>query len=59
VINVTSLLREHFGALTKLSIAVAQGMPAEKYGFRPLPDSMTFGDLMSHIAMTTINSVRA
>jgi hypothetical protein len=27
-------------------------MPAEKYGFRPLPDSMTFGELMSHIATT-------
>jgi uncharacterized damage-inducible protein DinB len=43
---------KHFGALTKLSIAVAQAMPAEKYGFRPHPESMTFGELMSHIAAT-------
>jgi hypothetical protein len=43
---------KHFGALAKLSIAVAQALPAEKYGFRPHPDSMTFGDLMSHIATT-------
>ena len=42
----------HFGALTKLSIAVAQAMPAEKYAFRPHPESMTFGELMTHIATT-------
>ena len=43
---------KHFAALTKLSIAVAQAMPAEKYGFRPHPESMSFGELMNHIAVT-------
>jgi len=43
---------KHLTALTKLSIAVAQAMPPEKYGFRPHPDSMNFGELMSHIAAT-------
>jgi hypothetical protein len=43
---------KHFGALSKLSIAVAEAMPAEKYGFRPHPESMTFGELISHIATT-------
>jgi uncharacterized damage-inducible protein DinB len=42
----------HFGALGKLSIAVAQAMPAEQYGFRPHPESMNFGELMAHIAAT-------
>ena len=42
----------HFAPLTKLSVAVAQAMPAEKYGFRPHPESMTFAELMSHIATT-------
>ena len=42
----------HFDALSKLSVAVAQAMPAESYGFRPHPDSMDFGQLMSHIAIT-------
>lgn len=27
-------------------------MPADKYGFRPHPESMNFGELMSHIATT-------
>ncbi|HYL64829.1 MAG TPA: DinB family protein [Candidatus Methylomirabilis sp.] len=43
---------KHLEALAKLSVAVAQAMPPEKYGFRPHPDSMDFGQLMSHIATT-------
>lgn len=43
---------KHFAALSKLSIAVAEAMPTDKYAFRPHPDSMTFGQLMSHIATT-------
>ena len=43
---------KHFEALSKLSVAVAQAMPPEKYSFRPHPDSMDFGQLMSHIATT-------
>ena len=42
----------HFDALSKLSVAVAQAMPAEKYGFKPHPDSMDFAALMYHIAVT-------
>ena len=43
---------KHFDALGKFSIAVAQTMPPEQYAFRPHPDSMTFGQLMAHIATT-------
>ena len=43
---------KHFGPLAKLSVAVAQAMPADQYGFRPHPESMDFGQLMSHIATT-------
>ena len=50
--NAAGEYAKHFGALSKLSIAVAQAMPAEQYGFRPHPDSMNFGELMSHIATT-------
>jgi uncharacterized damage-inducible protein DinB len=42
----------HFDALSKLSVAVAQAMPPEQYAFRPHPDSMNFGQLMTHIATT-------
>jgi uncharacterized damage-inducible protein DinB len=43
---------KHFGALGKLSVTVAQAMPAEQYGFRPHLESMNFGELMAHIAAT-------
>ena len=43
---------KHFPALSQLSIAVSQAMPAEQYTFRPHPESMTFGELMNHIAST-------
>ena len=43
---------QHFGALSRLSIAVAEAMPADQYSFKPHPESMTFGQLMSHIATT-------
>lgn len=43
---------KHFEALGKLSVAVAEAMPPDQYGFRPHPDSMNFGQLMSHIATT-------
>jgi uncharacterized damage-inducible protein DinB len=42
----------HLEPLRKLSIAVAQAMPPDQYGFRPHPESMDFGQLMSHIATT-------
>jgi uncharacterized damage-inducible protein DinB len=43
---------KHFGALSKLSVAVAEAMPPEQYSFRPDRGSMTFGELISHIATT-------
>jgi uncharacterized damage-inducible protein DinB len=43
---------KHFAALSQLSVAVAQAMPPDQYGFRPHPESMDFGQLMSHIATT-------
>lgn len=43
---------KHFPPLAQLSAAVADAMPEEKYGFKPHPESMTFGELMTHIATT-------
>jgi len=37
---------QHFGALSKLSVAVAEAMPPEQYTFRPDPGSMSFGEVM-------------
>ena len=43
---------KHFDALSKLSVSVAEAMPADQYGFKPHPESMDFGELMAHIATT-------
>ena len=50
--NAAGEYSKHFDALAKLSVAVAQAMPPDQYAFRPHPDSMTFAQLMSHIATT-------
>lgn len=33
-----------------LMVAAAEEMPADKYSYRPTPESMTFGHLVAHIA---------
>lgn len=50
--NAAAEYSKHFGALGKLSVAVAEAMPPEQYAFRPHPESMNFGELISHIATT-------
>jgi len=50
--NAAGEYAKHFAALSQLSVAVAQAMPADQCGFRPHPESMDFGQLMSHIAVT-------
>jgi uncharacterized damage-inducible protein DinB len=50
--NAAGEYAKHFAALSQLSVAVAQAMPPDQYGFRPHPESMDFGQLMSHIAIT-------
>jgi uncharacterized damage-inducible protein DinB len=50
--NAAGEYAKHFAALSSLSVAVAKTMPADQYGFRPHPESMDFGQLMSHMATT-------
>ena len=50
--NAAGEYAKHFAALGQLSVAVAQAMPPDQYGFRPHTESMDFGQLMSHIATT-------
>lgn len=39
----------------QFTIAVAEAMPAEMYGFKPTPEQMTFGEQMIHIAASLFN----
>lgn len=37
---------------TKIIVAAAEEMPADKYSFRPTPQQMTFGHLIMHLAQS-------
>ena len=46
----TASLRYQFDDYAKNLVATAEIMPAEKYGFKPTPENMTFGKTIGHIA---------
>jgi uncharacterized damage-inducible protein DinB len=50
--NAAGEYAKHFDALKQLTVSVAEAMPIEHWAFRPHPESMNFGMLMSHIATT-------
>ena len=45
-------VKVQLGRTNKNMVAAAEAMPADKYGFKPTPDMMTFGHLIIHIADT-------
>lgn len=46
---VSNAAREIARANGRNLLAAAQAMPADKYGFKPTPAQMTFGELIAHI----------
>ena len=46
---VTDNVRQRLTRQSKILIATAEAMPADKYDFKPTKDNMTFGHLMGHI----------
>lgn len=47
---VSSAVRQIVAHRTKILVAAAEEMPADKYGFHPTPQQMTFGHLVMHMA---------
>ena len=47
-----ALFAKHWQISTEFTLAVADAMPAEYYDFKPNPEEMSFGELMSHIAQS-------
>lgn len=45
------ILLKHWKTSGDFTVAVAIAMPADGYGFRPVPVEMSFGELMVHIAL--------
>src|SRR6202166_3222765 len=46
---VTDVLRDSLAGRQKNTVAAIDEMPAEKFGFKPTPDQMSFGHLAAHI----------
>jgi hypothetical protein len=47
--TVKDALVKHWKVTTDFTIAVAKQMPADAYGFRPVPEELSFGQLMVQI----------
>ena len=46
---VSDALRQMLGGRAKNTIAAFEEMPADKFGFKPTPAQMSYGDLAAHI----------
>jgi len=49
---VSSALRDILSGRQKNTIAAVEAMPADKFGYKPTADQMTFGHLVVHMAET-------
>lgn len=49
-------LVKHWKTSGDLTMKVANAMPAESYGFKPIPEEMSFGQLMDHIAVANLGA---
>ncbi len=49
-------LVKHWKVTTDFTLKVAEAMPAESYNFRPVPEELSFGQLMLQIAGANMNA---
>jgi hypothetical protein len=49
---VSDMLRQLLPRYAKNMIGAAQSMPADKYGYKPTPEQITFGHLVLHVAQS-------
>ncbi len=54
---VTDAVRALLGRESKNLIASTTLMPADKFGYRPTDEQMTFGELVVHVVQTNVVSV--
>jgi hypothetical protein len=53
---VKDALVKHWKVTSDFTISVAKQMPAESYGFRPVPEELSFGELIVQIAGANVNA---
>jgi len=52
--GIKDALVKHWKTTTDFTIAVAKQMPPDQYGFRPVPEELSFGQLMVQIAAANV-----
>ena len=57
--TVKDALIKHWKITGEFTLKVAEAMPAENYSFRPVPEEMTFGQVMTHIGAADIGTCAA
>lgn len=57
--TVKDALIKHWKITGEFTLKVAEAMPAENYNFRPVPEEMTFGQVMTHIGAADIGTCAA
>jgi hypothetical protein len=54
--NEKAMFTKHWQMAKEFTLAVADAMPAEGYKFKPVPEELSFGQLMMHIAAQNSDS---
>jgi hypothetical protein len=54
--TVKDALVKHWKTTGDFTLAVAKLMPADSYGFKPVPEELSFGQLMVQIAAANLNA---
>jgi hypothetical protein len=54
--SIKDALAKHWKVTEEFTIAVARQMPADSYGFRPVPEELSFGQLMVQIGAANLNA---
>ena len=52
---VSDILRQMLDGREKNLVGAFEEMPADKYGFKPTPDQITFGHLAAHVAQSNFS----
>jgi uncharacterized damage-inducible protein DinB len=54
--DIKAMFLRHWQVAKEFTLAVAEAMPAESYDFRPNPEELSFGRLMTHIGAQNSDS---
>jgi len=54
--TVKDSLIQHWKITGDFTVKVAEAMPADNYSFRPVPEEMSFGQLMAHIGAADLGA---